>query len=233
MDDDRTKSGPAIRVFVVEDDPETRQRIIAVITADPRTTLAASAGTGQDAVRNLVHAHPDVLLVDLGLPDISGLEVIRQGARLLPDTDIMVITMFGDEAHVLASIESGATGYLLKDCPDTELIDHIVELRAGGSPINPIIARRLLTRMRAEPKGTARTSERADAEASLLTARETEVLQLIAKGFTYAEVAKSLAISLHTVTSHIKNAYRKLAVSSGPAAVARATALGLLQTPNS
>ena len=226
-----SQSETAIRVLVVEDQSETLERFASVIQADPHTTLAGVAATGHDAIEALKRNCPHVLLVDLGLPDMSGLDVIRHAVRSCPATDIMVITMFGDEASILSAIEAGATGYLLKDCSDRELVHHLLDLRAGGSPISPVIARRLLGRMRSSGATTESAAPQAAIQTNPLTARETEVLQLIAQGYTYAEVGEALGISLHTVTSHIKNSYRKLSVCTSGAAVARVAALGLLKEP--
>ncbi|MBI2317883.1 MAG: response regulator transcription factor [Betaproteobacteria bacterium] len=216
---------PALRVMIVEDDPVTRKRLAEAICGDRRTTLACEASMGREAIARLAAVKPDVLLVDLGLPDIHGTEVIRAAARLLPQCDVMVVTVFGDERNVLASIEAGATGYVLKDCSSGELIRHILQLRAGGSPVSPGVARLVLDRMRlAAPEPAASASD----ESPPLTPREAEVLRLVSRGYTYAEVADKLEISVNTVTTHIKNSYRKLAVHSGAAAVTRATEMGLL-----
>src|SRR5262245_37169910 len=118
------RRGP-VRVMIVEDDPETLQRFSAAISEDARTTLVRQVRFGREAIASLTAARPDVLLVDLGLPDLHGTEVIRQAARQLPQCDIMVITAFGDERNVLASIEAGATGYVLKDCADAALGQHV------------------------------------------------------------------------------------------------------------
>jgi DNA-binding NarL/FixJ family response regulator len=218
--------GGVVRVMVVEDDRETLDRFAAALSADPRTSLAQTARTGREALARLPAVRPDVLLVDLGLPDIHGTEVIRFASSRMPECDVMVITVFGDERNVFASIEAGAAGYVLKDCDDAELVGHVLSVRAGGAPVSPGIARLVLNRLRSEGG-----SESAGANTAVLTQRETEVLNLMSRGYSYAEIGAQLGISLHTVSSHIKNSYRKLAVRSGPAAVARATELGLLQPP--
>jgi DNA-binding NarL/FixJ family response regulator len=228
-------SCPVVRVMIVEDDRDAREHLAAAISSDSRTELVEAVSTGRDAVARLHAAAPDVLLVDLGLPDIHGTGVIRYATRTLPACDIMVITVFGDERNVLASIEAGAIGYVLKDSGDADLIAQIVELRAGGAPMSPGIARMVLSRMRA-PRGNEEVNEprpsvREGTPPEALTARETEVLHLLSRGYTYAEVADRLHISVHTVTSHIKNSYRKLAVHSAAAAVTRATELHLFHRP--
>jgi len=225
-----------VRVMIVEDDHATRRRFADAISSDARTTLTQVVRTGREAIAQLPAARPDVLLVDLGLPDIHGTEVIRFAARALPDCDVMVITVFGDERNVLASIEAGAAGYVLKDCSDADLVDHVLELRAGGAPMSPGVARMVLNRMRvgdgvgdhAKPSGEHRADKGAGAP---VTAREADVLRLIARGYTYGEVAERLGISAHTVGSHVKKTYRKLSVHTAAAAVARAAELRLLDKP--
>jgi DNA-binding NarL/FixJ family response regulator len=134
-----------------------------------------------------------------------------------------VVTVFGDDQHVIDAIEAGATGYILKDSPPGELTRCIRELRAGGAPISPSIARRLLTRMRAP------ADKPAPAGAPPLTEREAEILRLIAKGLSFAEVGTALDISAHTVVAHVKKIYRKLSVHSRGEAVFEATQMGLLK----
>jgi DNA-binding NarL/FixJ family response regulator len=218
-----------VRVMIVEDDRETLERFAKAVTDDSRTRMVEKARTGREAIARFQDARPDVLLVDLGLPDIHGTEVIRHAARWRPDCDVMVITMFGDERNVLASIEAGATGYVLKDSSDADLVANILELRAGGAPMSPGIARMVLTRMHVREHGDQTTAERVSSGAEL-TPREIEVLNALSRGYTYAEIGERLGISLGTVTSHIKNSYRKLTVHSGAAAVTRAAQLGLIQS---
>lgn len=221
-----------VRVMIVEDDPGMLERFAAALVRDPRTRVVEKVRSGRDAIARLLLVAPEVLLVDLGLPDVHGTEVIRFAARNLPECDIMVITVFGDERNVIASIESGATGYVLKDCSDADLVARVLELRAGGSPMSPGIARIVLNQMRAGSEATPAGERRGVGEnaSPALTVRETDVLRLLSRGYTYAEVGDRLGISLHTVTSHIKNSYRKLAVRTGAAAVTRAAELGLLRS---
>jgi len=228
----REQPDAVVRVMIVEDDPAMLERFAAALVRDPRTRVVEKVRSGKDAIARLLLVTPDVLLVDLGLPDIHGTEVIRFAARNLPECDIMVVTVFGDERNVIASIESGATGYVLKDCSDADLVARVLELRAGGSPMSPGIARIVLNQMRAGSGAGAAPKRRGESESapSMLTARETDVLRLLSRGYTYSEVGDRLGISVHTVTSHIKNCYRKLAVHSGTAAVTRAAELGLLQS---
>ena len=208
-----------IKVMIVEDDPVFLNRFCKIVTAHPDYELFAAVTSGVAARESLARGAPDVLLIDLGLPDISGTQIIRETAMRHPQTDIMVVTVFGDEEHVLASVEAGATGYLLKDSLPEEFIDVIDQLRAGGSPISPVIARRLLKRLRP----TQPPLEPDVSDCKRLSARESEILGLIAKGFTFSELAKLLEISPHTVTTYVKKIYQKLAVHSRGEAVYEAS----------
>jgi DNA-binding NarL/FixJ family response regulator len=211
--------------MIVEDDPSFLNRFCRTVADEAGFELFAAVRDGTTARDTLTRGAPDVLLVDLGLPDMSGIEIIRETAGRYPATDIMVVTIFGDEGHVLASIEAGATGYLLKDALPEEFVDQIKALRAGGSPISPLIARQLLKKLR--PPGGV--TDEAARTGSALSARESEILSIIAKGFSFAEIAKLLGISPHTVTTYVKKIYQKLAVHSRGEAVYEASRLGLIR----
>ncbi len=212
-------------VIVVEDDPVFLTRFCGIVAGAPELSLIAAVGDMASARAVIARQAPDVLLTDLGLPDGNGIELIRETARAHPATDIMVISVFGDEEHVLASIEAGATGYILKDSRPEELVGLIAQLRAGGSPISPLIARRLLKRFKREDR---RVDPTPDPEVPALTNRESEVLALIAKGFNFAEIARLLEVSPHTINAHVKKIYQKLAVHSRGEAVYEAGKMGLL-----
>jgi DNA-binding NarL/FixJ family response regulator len=211
-------------VMVVEDDPAFLTRFCKILSSDAELELFAAVADLASARQAMRTAVPDVLLIDLGLPDGSGIDLIRETARRRPETDIMVITVFGDENHVLASIEAGATGYILKDSLPVEFVHLIKQLRAGGSPISPVIARQLLKRLK--PQGSEAAIPLA--EETPLSARETEVLGFVAKGFSFAEIARLLGVSPHTVISHVKKIYQKLAVHSRGEAVFEAGKMGLI-----
>jgi DNA-binding NarL/FixJ family response regulator len=212
-------------VLIVEDDLRFRESFARTISQAPDMTLVGSAPDYASGLKEL-DKRPDVLLVDLQLPDGNGIDLIREAARRLPLSDSMVVTVFGDERHVLESIEAGATGYLLKDTPATELVDHIRVLRDGGSPISPVIARQLLSRL-----GTAPPLQRTAAEAEAiapLSDQEINVLTLSAKGFSYDEIADLMQVSRHTVQTYVKRSYRKLHVHSKVEALSEARRLRLL-----
>lgn len=200
-----------ISVLIVEDEPELLLRFSEAVLGDPQLRLIASVGSGTEALAELDARSPDVLLVDLGLPDMDGVDLIRHAATHHPQCDVLVITMFGDDAHVIASIEAGATGYLLKEAANERIASSIHELRSGGSPISPSIARRLLKRFRVDAPLPAGGSI---VRSSPLSERETQILRLIAKGISFDTVGELLAISPHTVVTHVKRIYHKLAVLS-------------------
>jgi DNA-binding NarL/FixJ family response regulator len=210
--------------MVVEDDPVTRRLLCQAIGLEPSLALRGAFGTVRDARQCLERTPIDLLLTDLGLPDGSGLAVIRCCRRLMPNADIMVITMSSDEEQILASIEAGATGYVLKESAHNNILRSILELRSGGSPISPVIARKVLARMQAH---AARTPEQSGEDA-LLTRRESAILELISRGGTYARVAQALGLSVGTVQTHIKHIYAKLSVHSRTEAVIEAQRRGLI-----
>lgn len=217
-----------IRVAVVEDDAACRIALVAALNAasDMRLLWALAGRAEALAALNTVGAEPpDVLLVDLGLPDGSGLEVIAAARARWPDTVSMVSTIFGDEAHVLRAIEAGALGYLLKDLPAPAVVDEIRNLHAGGSPISPMVARKLLLRQAPAATTTAPSNTEAD---SALSSREVEVLRLVARGFTLDEVATSMGVSRHTVRSFVRRLYAKLQVKTRAQAVHAGVRQGLI-----
>ena len=217
-----------------------REFFAASVLRSDQLALAASAGTVAEARRFLDEAPQpvDVLLTDLGLPDGSGLEVIRHARLRHPLCEPLVISMFGDEDNVLASIEAGALGYIHKDATPDDIAHTILDMKAGASPISPMIARRVLSRFLAlqsgrdggapEPAPDVAQLPATEKARNLLSAREQEVLGLIARGFSYNEIARLQAVSVHTVQTHIKNLYSKLAVHSKSEAVYEATRMGLL-----
>ena len=217
-----------LSVAVVEDEDDTRAWLAASVAAHPELLLAREYTSGREALAGLARAAPDVLLVDLGLQDISGLEVIGFVAARYPDCNILVVSIFGDEEHVLPALEAGARGFLLKGALTRDITLDIRELSNGGSPLSPIIARQVLKRLRPASAAPADAlSDNPDAK-DALTGREVEILRMIARGFSYAETAELLGISVQTVHTHLKRIYRKLAVHSKTEAVFEADQRNLL-----
>jgi DNA-binding NarL/FixJ family response regulator len=239
------------RVLIVEDDPTTREFFAQSVRQCAQLQLLGLAGSVAEASTWLSEGGQaiDVLLTDLGLPDGSGLEVIRYALQRYPECEALVISMFGDEDNVLASIEAGATGYIHKDSAPDDIAEAILQLKAGASPISPMIARRVLAKYRSmlcdlkhieavaqqNVAGAATENVASNlpvpdpADGPPLSPREQEVLELIARGFSYAEIAKLRHVSVHTVQTHIKNLYAKLAVHNKTEAVYEATRMGLLR----
>jgi DNA-binding NarL/FixJ family response regulator len=227
-------SARRVEVALVEDDPGTRDRLARAIAGSADLDLRFAASTASELLAWLPEHPVEVLLVDIGLPDRSGIEVVRQALAWHPVCEVMIVTMFGDESSMLQAFEAGARGYLLKDGTEDDLARHVRSLRAGGSPMSPVIARRLLDRMQrgaiAAPAAgiIATAAPRGAPTGGRLSQRESDVLDLVSRGFTYQEVAKQLAISLATVQTHARNIYGKLAVHSKTEAVYEARQLGLL-----
>ncbi len=221
-------------VFIVEDEPEVFERLCKVVRQDPRLRLAGAENNLADAQRWLMDGRHrfDVLMIDLELPDGSGLDLITACKQARPEAAIMVITMFSDESHVFTALERGATGYLLKSTNSDEIGDHILELQSGGSPITPTVARLVLKRMQngrsTSGGGAAESGESQPKLAQDLSSREIDVLNQIAVGYSTAEIAVRLNISTHTVTAHIRNVYQKLQVHSRSAAVFEGQRHGLI-----
>ncbi|RKF46721.1 response regulator transcription factor [Paraburkholderia fungorum] len=217
-----------IHVAIVESDPTFLDALSKVVQAAPDMRLTGVAGSRAAGLALLNGAPADVLLIDLGLPDGSGIDVIRAGARKWAGCNIMVRTSFVDETHVMRSIKAGATGYLLKDSPVAGMVEEIRSLASGGSPISPIIARQILTHFRQGGTRRAAGKELAAASSSLLSVREKEVLGFITKGFTTKEIAKLLQLSQFTVRTFVRRIYSKLKVTSKAEAIFEARTLGLV-----
>lgn len=224
--------GSPIGVALVEDDIDFQNALIEAIQAAPDMTLLRVAATRERGLQLLDEMQIDVLLVDLGLPDGSGIDVIRAAHAQQPACNIMVSTAFGDELHVMQSLEAGAAGYLLKDSTPEKMVQEIRSLFGGGSPISPLIARQILTRFRQEGAAavaTAAEKPAAGKQRAALSAREMEVLGFVTKGFTADEIAGLMSVSRHTVLTFIRRTYTKLEVNSKIEAIHEARNQGLLE----
>lgn len=217
-----------IRVVLVEDDVTFQQALRDTLAVAADIELVAVAGNCAEGLRVLEQPAADVLLVDLGLPDGSGIEVIRAAHTRWPDCNIMVSTAFGDELHVMQSLEAGATGYLLKDSTPASIAAEIRSLHQGGSPISPLIARQILMRFHGQEKPPPAAPVVAQKPRALLSAREQQVLEYITKGFTAEEIAGLMSVSRHTVLTFVRRVYKKLEVNSKTQAIYEARSQGLL-----
>ena len=221
------ETGTPISVLVVEDDEALRREFAAMIDAAPDLALLGTAGTLSAARASLAtRGAPDVLIIDLGLPDGDGTALIGELAVAAPGSDALVITVFGDEGHVVRALEAGAKGYLLKDATRDEFVRAIRLVHEGGAPLSPMIARHLLKRFTPQRPAQISLSARGEGLAESLTAREAEILQFIADGKSVAETAVACRLSSHTVTTHVKRIYGKLAVNNRVQAVNRGRATG-------
>jgi DNA-binding NarL/FixJ family response regulator len=225
-----------IQVAFVEDEPVFADALSAAIREAPGMQLHSVARSRREAGAMLDLPAAHVLVVDLGLPDGSGVEVIRAAQGAWPDCTVMVSTAFGDEAHVLQSLEAGATGYLVKDSSPHNIVEEIRIAHAGGSPLSPLVARRLLARFKHSLCATApqaatlgvKPEAPLPAEQAQLSPREREVLEYITKGFSYEEIAGLMAVSRNTVLSFVRRMYAKLEVRSQLEAIHEARSQGLL-----
>jgi DNA-binding NarL/FixJ family response regulator len=213
-----------MRIIVVEDDPVTRSRIVQQLNASLNPGEILETGTLAVAQALIRKGEADCWLIDLGLPDGHGIDLIRAVRRSQPGSNILVITVFGDASNVVKSIEAGANGYLLKDAVDA--------VNAGGTPLSPLVASLLLERF-VRPRSTSHamavaTGKPASEGQPVLTPREVELLELFARGYTYQEAADLMGVRVSTIQSHVRNIYGKLMVSSKTEALFEAKALGLL-----
>lgn len=230
-----TSSDDRWRIVLLEDDERLRGFFEQSIRQHPALALCGSFNRLREAQAWLEENPADLLLTDLALPDGHGLELIYRLKKMQPNCETLVISVLGDEDTVLACVEAGAVGYIHKDTQPDDMGQIIVDVKRGASPISPMLARKLLQRLQQADSGDPGPAvvPVASAEAVRLTARESDVLRLIARGYTYAEIGEMEGISKHTVQMHIKNLYGKLAVNSRGQAVYQAGLLGLVGPPGS
>ena len=220
MNNEYQKNNQVRTVIIVEDQKHTSDRLREAIDSARSLKVIGNCQTMSLALSMLANYRPDFVLTDIGLPDGSGIEVIRAAAAADWPCESMVFTVFGDERNVLSAIRAGAKGYILKTSHAKDIVKEIEIVLEGGAPISPQIAHYLLTIVR----GDTATQEGKD----LLTEREREVLGLIAKGYKRGEIASQMAITVGTVGNHIHNIYRKLNASSNTEAVFIAGKSGIL-----
>jgi DNA-binding NarL/FixJ family response regulator len=225
-----------IHVALVDDDARFLQFVLEALATEADMRVVASASTLADGRTLLDLPRVDVLVVDLGLPDGSGIELIREASSRRAGLEVLVSTVLGDEQSVLRSFEAGATGYLLKQHDAQRLRDDIRMMHMGGSPISPLMARKLLSRLQVrddapappEASGPAKGAAKVSSEDAGLSVREHEVLLYITKGFTAEEIAGLMGLSHHTVQTYIRRTYRKLNVRSRVEAIFEARVSGLI-----
>jgi DNA-binding NarL/FixJ family response regulator len=203
-----------IRVAIVEDNEEIRVSLERVIGRAAGLECVGSWPSGELAMKFLLPLRPDVVIMDIGLPDISGIECTARLKGLLPDTQVLILTVYGDHDKVFQALEAGASGYLLKRCSPAEIRQAILDVQQGGAPMTGEIARKVVQSFR--KSGTLGASN-----TQALTPREESVLDLLAQGYITKEIADKLAISFDTVRFHLKHIYAKLHVRSRAEAIVK------------
>jgi len=195
-----------IAVSIVEDHDQTRASIVAMLRGSPGLRCLDAYPTGEAALAGVPARTPDVLLVDIRLPGMSGIESVAQLKSELPDLRVLMLTTYEERELIFESLRAGASGYILKNALKNELLDAIEQVNAGGAPMSMPIARKLVAFFQTSPPPKS--------EVEKLTQREQEILTLLARGFQYKEIADSAGVKLETVRSHIKHIYDKLHVRS-------------------
>lgn len=195
-----------IRVAIVEDDREMREGLESIVRWHHGLECIASCASGEEALEHIPKYNPDIILMDIHLPGISGIECVKQLRPLLPSTQFMMCTVYEDNENVFDSLCAGATGYLLKNSPPGKIAEAIIELYQGGSPMSSVIARKVINAFQPVVRQNPALEN--------ITKRERELLDLLAKGYRYKEIADRLGISFETVRTHIHNIYEKLQVQS-------------------
>ena len=201
-----------IRVALVEDDAGTCANLARMVATDPACHVVGSFRTEREAIEGVVRLRPNVVLVDVNLPDGTGVEAVRRLAPLLPDTEFVMLTIYQDGDVLFSALSAGAHGYLIKPVRAEELLGAIHDVLEGGAPMSNVVARKIVRSFE---------SDRSLPPPESLAPREREVLELLASGAMYKQVASKLDISLNTVLTHIRRIYKKLHVNSRHAAVER------------
>lgn len=215
-------------IYLIEDDTTVRDFVMRTLQTRPDWSLVGYSSSFAHAQAVAADAAAHVYLVDLGLPDGRGEDLLKSLSHSNPGSELLVFTVFGDESRLIEAIEAGATGYVLKGCSGEELVAAIEQIQEGGAPISSLLARLLLKRLRAVQGTPPVPVESLPDSGVLLSEREGDVLKLVAQGYVNKEIARKLDISGHTVGSHIKNLYRKLAVHTRVQVVRAAQERGLV-----
>jgi len=204
-----------LRIVVADDHPVVRAGVVMVLGLDADLEVIAEASNGNEAVAAAKEHEPDVVLMDLQMPELDGVDATKRIIAEVPGTRVLILTTYDNDQSILRAVEAGAAGYLTKDAPPDQLIDAIKTAAVGGSVLPPDIAAKLMAKMR-EPKMPE------------LTARELDVLECVAAGLTNGATATELSISLATVKTHLIHIFQKLQVDDRTAAVMRGIELGLI-----
>jgi DNA-binding NarL/FixJ family response regulator len=202
-----------ITVSLVEDDRGTREKLRAILDNAPRLKCLHAYPSGEDAVRGIPDSVPDVVLMDINLPGMSGIQCVGELKAKLPKLQVMMLTTYEDSKLIFDSLRAGASGYLLKNMPPAEVVQAVEQVAAGGSPMSMAIARKVVSHFQ--------QIKQSPSELDVLSKRESEILALLAKGYLYKEIADQLGITAGTVRVHLHTVYEKLHVSSRTEAVVK------------
>jgi DNA-binding NarL/FixJ family response regulator len=202
-----------IRVSIVEDNRGTRESLTELLGRAPALRFVSAHPSGEDALQQMPSAAPDVVLMDINLPKMNGIECVARLKEQLPRTQVLMLTTYEESDLIFDSLRRGASGYLLKNMPPAELIQAIEQVHAGGAPMSMQIARKVVSHFQQIKKPQSDMEQ--------LTKREHEILALLAKGYLYKEIADQLGISLSTVRAHLHAVYEKLHVQSRTEAVVK------------
>jgi DNA-binding NarL/FixJ family response regulator len=212
-----------IKVALVEDSPDEREALFFLIKGSAGFACLGAFSSGEEALAKLPTLNPHVVLMDINLPCMSGIECIRRLKALVPATRIMMLTVFEDHDRIFESLRAGASGYLVKSTRPAKLLEAIHELHSGGAPMSAPIARQVVAAFQEPPSGQDRLEE--------LTRREREILDLLNRGFLYKEIADQLSLAIGTVRTHISRIYDKLHVRSRAQAMMKAPSPPAFRSP--
>ncbi len=210
-------SGGIIRVLLADDHAVVRAGIRELLERDARIQVVAEAQNGLEAWTKLRHARPDVAVLDIRMPEMNGIELAQRIRQHLPDVGVLILTAYDDDPYIVAALQAGAHGYVLKTASPKELVHAVYEVHQGRSVLDPVVAQKLVTRM---------ASKEQTPSTPMLTPREKEILTLVAKGYTNKAIAAQLHISDRTVQGHLAHIYEKLQVQNRTEAVMKALSLG-------
>jgi DNA-binding NarL/FixJ family response regulator len=203
-----------ITVSIVDDETELRQSITTFVNGSPGFKCISAYGSAKEALQHLPTDRPDVVLMDIHMKGMDGIECVQRLKLLVPEIQIVMLTVYEDTEQIFKALSVGASGYLLKRLSPTKLLQAIREVHAGGSPMSSSIARKVVASFQ-------KAGKTAEKEQSLLSPRETMVLDCLAKGLTYKQIADQLEISIDTIRTYIRRVYEKLHVQSRTEAVAK------------
>lgn len=207
-----------MKVVIIEDNQLLRENLKLLLSGEPGITVTGAFGSAEEALFSMKKAAPDVMLVDLGLPGMSGVELIKKVKDQFPGIEIMTHTVFEDRETVFSAIKAGASGYILKGSTPREIVEALNNLHQGGAPMSPKVARKVIQEFQDESIN----------EQYLLSKREQEIVREIERGLSYKEIADKFNISPHTVHAHIKKIYEKLQAKDRQEALMKARKKGII-----